>query len=59
MNGAIVDTPKGRGTVVRQVDDHYFVILDADLGKTGKQYGVLVPVKECRLVLESYGSREI
>ena len=59
MNGAIVDTPKGRGTVVKQVDDQYFIILDADLGKTGKQYGVFVPVKDCKVVLESYGSREI
>ena len=59
MNGAIVDTPKGRGTVVKQVDDQYFIILDADLGKTGKRYGVLVAVKDCKVVLESYGSREI
>ena len=59
MNPIIVDTPKGRGTVVKQVDDQYFIILDADLGKTGKQYGVLVPVKDCKVVLESYGSKEI
>ena len=59
MTGAIVDTPQGRGTVVKQVDDQYFIILDADLGKTGKQYGVLVPVKDCKVVLESYGSKEI
>ena len=59
MNGAIVDTPKGRGKVVRQVGDQYFIILDADLGKTDKQYGVFVPVKDCKVVLESYGSKEI
>ena len=59
MNPMVVDTPKGRGTVVKQVDDQYFIILDADLGKTDKQYGVLVPVKDCKVVLESYGSKEI
>ena len=59
MNPMIVDTPQGRGTVVRQVDDHYFVILDSDLGKTGKQYGILVAVKDCKVVLESWGSKEI
>ena len=59
MNPIIVETPKGRGTVVKQVDDQYFIIFDADLGKTDKQYGVLVPVKDCKVVLESYGSKEI
>ena len=59
MNPMVVDTPQGRGTVVKQVDDQYFIIFDADLGKTDKQYGVLVPVKDCKVVLESYGSKEI
>ena len=59
MNGAIVDTPKGRGTVVKQVDDQYFIILDEDLGKIGKAYGVLVPVEQCKVVLTSWGSKEI
>ena len=59
MNPIIVETPKGRGTVVKQVDDQYFIILDADLGRKDKQYGILVAVKDCKLVLESWGSKEI